>query len=673
MKSIRSLAVKFIVTLSIILFIGQGLGLVIFILSIRDNFVDSLNEKMRRTGSLLSEITAETISQNNGMLLNSLLTVSFKDEDFISIAVFDKNNKPLNERRRFVQKASKINPFYVEPPFENQSPALLGQEKIGSIVITSSSKRINDETFKYMIFAVIYEGIFLVVVAVLVTNFFNLNIRKPMSDFSVAVSKAGTGDFTVTMQSSDKHELSLLANGLNSLLGRLRNTMQKLHSMMNDVTMAIKQINLIIGKVNEGTYKQLGATEEVITALENVDQSQRKILESTHNLSGFSEENLSSLFEIKSTTEEIADSAEQLFLASSDAYSTIAEMSAAAKAISKSTEDLSMSTEETSASVEQIGANLKEVESATKESARLANEVRQVASDKGMMSVADAMDGMEKIEEAVDKSLELVKNLGIKSKDIEKILSVITDVTKRTNLLSVNAAVLAAQAGEYGKGFSVVADEIKILANSTSSSAKEITNIIKSIQTLITETAHVTENSKGIVTRGNELVVKTGDAFSNVLERAQKSSEMTRTIQRATEEQVRGILQIKEAMQMIVAAVEQVSRAAHEQETGSGNLLGVAEKVREISDLIKRSMQEQNTGIRMISKNLELANDRIKQIDNATSEQGKTNENILSAAEKIRSICNNTLMIAQDMSASFSSLYQEAENLKRDMERFKLE
>ncbi|MEK7308322.1 MAG: methyl-accepting chemotaxis protein, partial [Nitrospirota bacterium] len=295
MKSIKSLAVKFIVTLLIILFIGQGLGLVIFILSIRDHLVDSLNEKMRGTGSLLSEITAEPISQNNGMLLNSLLTVSFKDEDFISIAVFDKNNELLDERRRFVHDSPKINPFYVEPSFENQTPVLLGQEKIGSIVIALSSKRINDETFKYLIFAVIYECIFLVVVAVLVTNFFNINIRKPMSDFSAAVSKAGMGDFTVTMQSSDKHELSLLANGLNSLIARLRNTMQKLHSMMNDVTMAIKQINLIIGKVSEGTYKQLGATEEVITALVNVDQSQRKILENTHNLSGFSEENLSSL------------------------------------------------------------------------------------------------------------------------------------------------------------------------------------------------------------------------------------------------------------------------------------------------------------------------------------------------------------------------------------------
>jgi methyl-accepting chemotaxis protein len=673
MKIGRSLTVKFIATLLIILFIGQGLGLVLFILSIRDNLVDSLNEKMSSMGSLLSGITAEPISQNNGMLLNRYLTVSFKDEDFISIAVLDKNNKLLEEKRRFGQKSSEINPFYVESSFENQTPVLLGHEKIGSIVIKSSSKRINDEILKRMIFAVIYQGILLVVVAVLVTNFFNRNIRKPMSDFSVAVNKVGTGDLTVIMQSADEYELSILAKGLNSLIARLRNTVQKLHSTTNDVTMAIKQINLIIGKVNEGTYKQLGATEEVITALENVDHSQKKILESTHNLSGFSEENLSSLFEIKSTAEEIADSSEQLFQASSDAYSTIAEMSAAAKAIAKSTEDLSTSTEETSASVEQIGANLKEVENTTKESARLAAEVREVASDKGMMSMSDAMDGMEKIEEAVDKSLELVRNLGVKSKDIEKILSVITDVTKQTNLLSVNAAVLAAQAGEYGKGFSVVADEIKILADRTSSSAKGITNIIKSIQMVIAETAHVTENSKHIVSRGKELVIKIGGAFGSVLEGAQKSSEMTKTIQRATEEQVRGILQIKEAMQMIVMVVEQVSNAAHEQESGSEHLLGVAEKVKEISDIIKRGMQEQNTGIRMISKNLELANDRIKHIDEATSEQGKTNENILSAAERIRSICNNTLLIAQDMSASFSSLYQEADNLKRDMERFKLE
>ena len=673
MKNGKSLATKFTITLLIILFIGQSLGLVLFILSIRNSLVASLNEKMERTGSLLARISVGPISSDDAVLLNTYLEEIFKDEDFVSLAVFDRNKNLLEGKKRFTQESSKINPFYVHPFFENETPVFLGHEKIGNIVITSSAKNINDEIFRRMVFAIIYQGILLIGIVLLVSTFFNRNIRRPMSDLSIAVSKVGTGDLTVMMQPAAGLELAILTKGFNSLTARLRDTMQKLHSTISNVTMAIKQINLVIGKVTEGTNKQVSSTEEVILALEDTDQSQRKILDNTQKLAKFSEENLASLFEIKSNAKEITENTEQLFQSSSDAYSTIAEMSASAKTIAQSTEDLSTSTEETSASVEQIGANLKEVESSTKESARLATEVREIASDRGMLSLTDAMDGMERIEEAVNESLKLVRNLGVKSKDIEKILLVITDVTKQTNLLSVNAAVLAAQAGEYGKGFSVVADEIKILAGKTAASAREIKNIIKSIQKVIAETTRVTESSKLVVEKGQELVIKIGSAFGSILEGSQKSSEMTKTIQRATKEQVRGITQIAEAMGMIGQIVAQVSKATHEQETGSEHLLGVSEKVKEVSDLIKRSMQEQNVGISMISKNLEFTNERIKQIADGTSEQGKTNEDILSAAERIRLICHNTLVIAQEMVVSFNSLYQESEALRRDMEGFKLE
>jgi methyl-accepting chemotaxis protein len=436
---------------------------------------------------------------------------------------------------------------------------------------------------------------------------------------------------------------------------------------------AIRQINLVIDKVTEGTHNQAGATEDVILAMEGTDKLQKEILDSTQNLTKFSEENLSSLMQIKSTSEEITESSEQLFRSSSDSYSTIAEISSAAKAIAKSTEELSTSTEQITASIEQISANIKEVENSTQESASLTSAVREIASDRGMITVADAMGGMDEIIDSVDKTLEIVRNLTVKSKDVEKVLTVIADVTKQTNLLSVNAAILAAQAGEYGKGFSVVADEIKTLADRTASSAKEITDIIKAIQKGITEVTHVTENSKIIVENGNALVVRTGEAFNDVIESAQKSAEMANTIQKATAEQVKGITQIMESMEMIMQIVEHVTKATHEHEIGSEYLVNVAEKVKEVSEVIKRGMQEQTSGIHLISRNLELTNERIKHIADATSEHGKANKETLFAADKIRAICNNTLTIAQEISTSFNILYQEAVTLKRDMEGFKIE
>jgi methyl-accepting chemotaxis protein len=113
-----------------------------------------------------------------------------------------------------------------------------------------------------------------------------------------------------------------------------------------------------------------------------------------------------------------------------------------------------------------------------------------------MMSVVNAIEGMENISEEVKKSAEIIQRLGIRSVDIEKILSVIKDVTEQTNLLSLNAAILAAQAGEYGKSFSVVADEIRGLSERTSSSTREIGGIVKTIQQDIKDAVFTIDSAK---------------------------------------------------------------------------------------------------------------------------------------------------------------------------------
>jgi methyl-accepting chemotaxis protein len=97
-------------------------------------------------------------------------------------------------------------------------------------------------------------------------------------------------------------------------------------------------------------------------------------------------------------------------------------------------------------------------------------------------AIARTIEGMERIREAVEDASKGYRGPGQSSKEIGQIVKVIDEVTKQTSLLALNAAILAAQAGEHGKGFSVVANEIKELAERTSASTEEITRLIKSVQ-----------------------------------------------------------------------------------------------------------------------------------------------------------------------------------------------
>ena len=148
---------------------------------------------------------------------------------------------------------------------------------------------------------------------------------------------------------------------------------------------------------------------------------------------------------------------------------------------------------------------------------------------------------------------------------------------------------------------------------------------------------------------------------------------MAKSIQRLIEEQAKEILRINEAMDVLAKIAAHVTEVVHDQENKSVELLDIAGKFKDISELIDITTKEQNTESNMMTKNLGFADEMIKNIDHAASEQGKTSEEILAVAIKAKEICNETLAIAREMAESFNTLYAEAETLKRGIEGLKIE
>lgn len=526
--------------------------------------------------------------------------------------------------------------------------------------------------FRQMSPQLLYQSILLLIVIIGGLVFFRRNVRRPLKDLSTSINEIAGGDLRASIPYIEIPELRHLTGAIDSLLNKLRDTIHKLHPIMTDTMTAMRQMKSNMDKITDSVGTESLLHEKVISILRDAEESQKNTIQDTNTISKFLKENISSLIELSSTHQRISEDTAGLSQSLGDICSTIAEMSAITKEVAKGTEELSTSTAETVASVTEITANLKEVEGGMRESARLASEVRRICSEDGVFRLTDTMDDIEKIVESGNRSLELVNRLGARSKDIEKVISVITDVVKQTNLLGTNAAILAEQAGEYGKGFSVVAGEIKTLAGKTASSAREITDIIKSIQREIAETIHVTEMSKEAVEKGKASFMRLGESFGQIIETAQKSAQMADVIKKAVEEQVKAVTQINTAMEMMQMTVEHLTKVTHEQEQGSGHIFGIAERLKDTAELIKKSMQEQNASLHVISKNLELSDDRVKHIIDTSSMYGRFNEELLLALNKIKTISHDTGRVIEEMASSFNILYQNVEALKKNMEGFRL-
>jgi methyl-accepting chemotaxis protein len=314
---------------------------------------------------------------------------------------------------------------------------------------------------------------------------------------------------------------------------------------------------------------------------------------------------------------------------------------------------------------------VREVEEHARDSSKIAETVKETTSGDGMLSIVNAVEGMDSIATQVKMSADIIQRLGRRSVDIEKVLSVIRDVTEQTNLLSLNAAILAAQAGEYGKSFSVVADEIRALSERTASSTRDIGGIVKTIQKDIRDAVSSIDAAQLKVEEGNGLVVKVGETLREILHSSMKSSDMTKAIERATSEQVLGLRQITDAVDDIRKVMNNVAKSTKEQESALSYLLEGVGDVKEVAELSKRGAGEQAEGSRIISRNIELANERIHQINSSVSNQKKVNKEIVTAMEHINAIGVSTADDMDEVSKSFQALFREIENLKQEMRVFK--
>ncbi len=672
MTARKSITFKFIATVFVILLIGQAAGSVLLIMNVKSALFDSLQKRMNRAAAMTAGVSSGPILNNDYSLIDTYVDEIAKDEAISSVHITDSRGATIREKVKSDESDIKtVNPFLFRKAMSVKTPISAGGGALGEVIIDYNARAINESLSRSMIIIVLFQGIMLLLIGLGMVLLFNRNVKRPVLQINKTLEKITMGDLSADVPDLGENEIGSIAKGVAFLAERLSMTIAKLNSTAVNVAMAIKQVDITYKNAIEGIRHQARAVRDIMQSVREANKAQAEIIASTEKLSGFSAENVSSLLEMKATADEIASNTERLYRTTENYYSVVVQISQTSKAISGNSGEMVAAIEDTSASVEEIGASIREVEDHSKESAKLAEKVKEIASDTGMMSVVNAVEGMDMISSEVKKSAEIIQKLGVRSLDIEKVLSVIKEVTEQTNLLSLNAAILAAQAGEYGKSFSVVADEIRALSERTSSSTREIAVIVKAIQKDIKDAVTAVNAAQEKVGTGNSLVLKVGEALREVLDASEHSTDMTKAIERATEEQSLGLKQITMAIEEVRKMMNRVALSINEQGKAISYLLDGVGEVKEVADVSKRGTGEQAIGTKIISKNIELASERLSQINHAVMNQKHLNESLAAAMDEIASIGTNTTKDMEEVSHFLNTLFEEIEILKREMEVFK--
>jgi methyl-accepting chemotaxis protein len=261
------------------------------------------------------------------------------------------------------------------------------------------------------------------------------------------------------------------------------------------------------------------------------------------------------------------------------------EVAGASTQIAASSEEMATGMQQQSQQATQVSSAIEEMSSSVMEVARKSSEASESAKDAGKQAkaggevVAQSVEGMKGIAEVVNESAGAINELGKRGEQIGQIIEVINDIADQTNLLALNAAIEAARAGEHGRGFAVVADEVRKLADRTTHATEEIGESISAIQSE-TELA-VKRMSAGTerVGAGVVLAEKAGVSLNEIVNSASNVAGMIESIAAASEEQSAAAEQISSSIQSINAVSNEAAEGANQAAAAAAQLSRKAEQL----------------------------------------------------------------------------------------------
>ena len=230
---------------------------------------------------------------------------------------------------------------------------------------------------------------------------------------------------------------------------------------------------------------------------------------------------------------------------------------------------------------EQMAATSAEIAQNCIRTVEISNRATQTAID-GSEVVSHAVQSIQRIADKVQQSAKTVESLGARSEQIGNIVGTIEDIADQTNLLALNAAIEAARAGEQGRGFAVVADEVRALAERTTKATREIGEMIKTIQKETKSAVTAMEEGVGEVERGTEDAARSGKALEEILSQIGDVTSQINQIATAAEEQTATTHEISKSMHEITQVVSSASHSSQNTAGAASQLARMAEELKRI-------------------------------------------------------------------------------------------
>ncbi len=515
-----------------------------------------------------------------------------------------------------------------------------------------------------------FTALAIAVVALLVSTVAR-DVRLTTSALHREVMRLADGDLTPGPPCESEDELGALSRSFDRMAVRLRATVSQVIEAARGVEGAASDIAVISEDVNTATGDQVQGLQRVTVGMDRIRREATGITGSAQGLSTAVEESSSSMLQLGVTCEELSENAGTVTSRIDEVGGSIEQMIESSRRVTSGTESLAQASSETSSSMEEMASSLRQVNTNAAETSRLSSQVIEIA-ESGRRQVGETIQGMEAIRDATDSVQEVIHHLGERAGEIGSILGVIDDVADETNLLALNAAIIAAQAGEHGRAFSVVADEIKDLADKVISSTKEIGDLIRAVQGEVHNAIQAIASGTDRVQAGVELAAQAGVALENITSASRQSADRIGEIVAAVEEQSAAAAHVVGLMDKVREGSETIRLAGGEQARGNEVVLRSAGAMRDVAHQVQGATEEQTRGAHRMREAVENVRRAVEEINASLREQSSASEEIAEFLEQLYARTRSNDASAQRMRDAMRGLMGQAEGLRESVRYFQV-